>query len=57
MPKEAKSVDDDEDRVERIICWLRQNREKILASHKGKLTFDYKGSNVTARHENVQEKI
>ena len=57
MPGEAQDVNDDGDRVERIVHWLRRNQDRILTSKKGKLTFDYKGSNITARHENVQEKI
>jgi len=47
----------DGDRVERIIRYLRENADKIRNSKKGRVSFDYKDSIITARHEDVQEKI
>ena len=44
-------------RVGRMIQWLRDNEAKVMRSKKGRVQFDYKDSIITARHEDVQEKI
>lgn len=44
-------------RIERMIRWLRDNEAKIMRSKKGRVVFDYKDTTITARHEDVQEKI
>jgi len=40
-----------------MIQWLRDNEAKVMRSKKGRVQFDYKDSIITARHEDVQEKI
>lgn len=55
--KRPQDVGVDGDRIERIIAWLRLKKPQLLASKKGRITFDYKDSIITARHEDVQEKI
>ena len=40
-----------------MIRYLRENKDKIERSKKGRISFDYKDSIITARHEDVQEKI
>lgn len=60
MPKKGQSVVGGflPSRVDRMINYLREHRHRIEdVSEKGKVTFDYKGSTITARHEDVQEKI
>lgn len=58
MPMNAQEMDEFLlDRVDRMITWLRENRDKIAESEKGKITFNYSGLRITARREDVQEKI
>jgi len=55
----------DGDRVERMIRWLREkmirwlreNEARITRPRKGKVSFDFAGPSLTARIEDVQEKI
>jgi len=54
MPEKIPDVDG---RVERMIRWLRENEPRITRPKKGKVTFDFAGPSLTARIEDVQEKI
>lgn len=47
-------------RIERMICYLRTNKEYIEEIDKGRLTFDFAGGRLRAKveaFEEVEEKI
>lgn len=57
MEEKAQAIVDDGDRVTRMIRWLEENKARIMHIEKGRVAFDFAGPHLSARVEELQEKI